>query len=69
MEGHELNVGDEVIITGPTTGAVIIKIDELRVDGKPADKAVKGDSISIRVPGKIRPADRLFRWLPTGVEG
>lgn len=69
MEGHELNVGDEVIITGPTTGAVIIKIDELRVDGKPADKAVKGDSISIRVPGKIRPADRLFRWLPTGAEG
>ena len=64
MEGHELCVGDEIVITGPTTGAVILKIDELRVDGKPAQKAVKGDAISIRVPGKIRPADRLFRWLP-----
>ena len=68
MEGHELCAGDEVIITGPTTGAVIVKVDELRVDGKPAERAVKGDSISFRVPGKIRPADRLFRWLPTGIE-
>ena len=65
MEGHELHVGDEIIITGPTTGAMMITIDELRVDGKIAEKAVKGDSISIRVPGKIRPADRLFRWVPT----
>lgn len=68
MEGHELCVGDEIVITGPTTGAVILKIDELRVDGKPAQKAVKGDAISIRVPGKIRPTDRLFRWLPANVE-
>ncbi len=68
MEGHELCVGDEIVITGPTTGAVILKIDELRVDGKPAQKAVKGDAISIRVPGKIRPADRLFRWLPANEE-
>lgn len=68
MEGHELCVGDEIIITGPTTGAVMITIDELRVDGKPATRAVKGDSISIRVPGKIRPADRLFRWLPTDAD-
>ncbi len=65
MEGHELHVGDEIIITGPTTGAMMITIDELRVDGKIAEKAVKGDSISIRVPDKIRPADRLFRWVPT----
>ena len=68
MEGHELCVGDEIVITGPTTGAVILTIDELRVDGKPAQKAVKGDAISIRVPGKIRPADRLFRWLPANEE-
>ncbi len=68
MEGHELCVGDEVVITGPTTGAVVVKIEELRVDGKIAERAVKGDNISFSVPGKVRPADRLFRWLPTGVE-
>ena len=65
MEGAELCVGDEVIITGPTTGALIIKVEDIRVDGKSVDRAVKGDSFSIAVPAKIRPADRLYRWLPT----
>lgn len=65
MEGAELCVGDEVIITGPTTGALILKVEDIRVDGKSVEKAVKGDSFSIAVPAKIRPADRLYRWLPT----
>lgn len=63
MEGAELCVGDEVVITGPTTGALIITIDDIRVDGKSVDRAVKGDSFSIAVPAKIRPADRLYRWI------
>ncbi len=66
MESAELCVGDEVIITGPTTGALILKVEDIRVDGKSVEKAVKGDSFSIAVPAKIRPADRLYRWLPTG---
>ncbi len=64
MEGAELCVGDEVVITGPTTGALIIKVDDIRVDGRSVDRAVKGDAFSIAVPAKIRPADRLYRWLP-----
>lgn len=63
MEGAELCVGDEVVITGPTTGALIITVDDIRVDGKSVDRAVKGDSLSIAVPAKIRPADRLYRWI------
>ena len=63
MEGAELCVGDEVVITGPTTGALIITVDDIRVDGKSVDRAVKGDSFSIAVPAKIRPADRLYRWI------
>ncbi|MCH5221113.1 MAG: U32 family peptidase [Muribaculaceae bacterium] len=65
MEAGELCVGDEVIITGPTTGALIIKVEDIRVDNKSVDKAVKGEAFSIAVPAKIRPADRLYRWLPT----
>ncbi len=62
MESGELHVGDEVVITGPTTGAVIMTVDEIRVDLKPVEKAVKGDSFSIRVGSKIRPSDRLYVW-------
>lgn len=65
MEGAELCRGDEVVITGPTTGAVIITVDDIRVDGRSVERTVKGESFSIAVPGKIRPADRLYRWLPT----
>lgn len=63
MEGAELCVGDEVVITGPTTGALIITVEDIRVNGKSVDRAVKGDSFSIAVPAKIRPADRLYRWV------
>lgn len=68
MEAGELHRGDEVVVTGPTTGALIIKADDIRVGGKSVEKAVKGDSFSIAVPAKIRPADRLYRWAPTGDE-
>lgn len=68
MESGELSVGDEVVITGPTTGALIIKVEEIRVGLKPVEKAVKGDSFSIPVPAKIRPSDRLYLWKDTGVK-
>ena len=62
MENGELHVGDEVVITGPTTGAIIMKVEEIRVDLKPVEKAVKGDRFSIRVDEKVRPSDRMFVW-------
>ncbi len=67
VEAGEVKAGDEIIITGPTTGAIIMKPDEIRVDLKPVDKAVKGQSFSIKVPQKIRPSDRLYVWEPTGL--
>lgn len=62
MESGELKVGDEVVITGPTTGAIIMTVDEIRVDLKPVERAVKGDRFSIKVDQKIRPSDKLYRW-------
>ena len=62
MEAGELHVGDEIVITGPTTGALMLEVSEIRVGLKPVDKAVKGDAFSIPVPAKIRPGDRLYRW-------
>lgn len=62
MEAGELHVGDEVIITGPTTGALIFTVTELRFDLKPVDRVVKGQLFSLPVPAKTRPADRLYLW-------
>lgn len=66
MESGELHVGDEIIITGPTTGALITTVEEIRVDLKPVEKTIKGERFSIKVPEKVRPSDRLYRWVPTG---
>lgn len=62
MESGELKVGDEIVITGPTTGALILTVEEIRVDLKPVDRTVKGESFSIKVPTKVRPSDRLYVW-------
>jgi putative protease len=62
MEAGELHVGDNIIITGPTTGAVPMKVDEIRVDLQPVEKTVKGEHFSIKTDAKIRPSDKLFLW-------
>ncbi len=64
MESGELHRGDEVVITGPTTGVLILTLDEIRVDLKPVDTVRKGESFSIAVPSKIRPSDKLYFWRP-----
>ena len=64
MEAGELHVGDEAWIIGPTTGAIPITIEEIRVDLKPVEKTVKGEHFSIAVPEKIRPSDKLYLWQP-----
>lgn len=63
MEASELCVGDEVVLIGPTTGAVVMTVDEIQVGGRSVQRAVKGDAFSIPVPAKVRPADRLYRWV------
>ena len=66
MEAGELHVGDDIVITGPTTGALFITVSEIRVDMHPVSKAVKGDSFSIKTNTKIRPSDKLFLWEKRG---
>ncbi|MDE7443490.1 MAG: U32 family peptidase, partial [Muribaculaceae bacterium] len=62
MENGELHKGDEVVITGPTTGAIIITVDEMRVDLKPVDTVRRGESFSLKVPKKVRPSDKMYVW-------
>lgn len=62
LENGELKVGDEVVVTGPTTGALIFNIEELRLDLKPVETVRRGDRFSMPVPEKVRPSDRLYLW-------
>lgn len=62
VEAGEINVGDEIVIIGPTTGALITTIEEIHLDSGPAAKAVKGQVFAIKVPEKVRLSDRLYLW-------
>lgn len=64
MESGELCAGDEILITGPTTGAVTLRADDIRVDLKSVPKTVKGERFSIATDFKVRPSDKLFKWVP-----
>lgn len=68
MESGSLRVGDELLITGPTTGAITLTADEIRVDLKPVEETVKGEHFSIRMKEKIRPSDKLFKLVPNHPE-
>lgn len=63
METQSLKVGDEILITGPTTGAVFQTVEEIRVDLKSVQETVKGELFSIKVKDKIRPSDKLFKMV------
>ncbi len=63
LESGSLEKGDEILITGPTTGAVEAFANEIRVDLKTVDKAVKGQHISIALEEKIRPSDKLYKII------
>ena len=60
IEACPLNVGDRILVTGPTTGALYATVEEIRYDLKPVRTALQGQHISIPLPRKIRPSDKLF---------
>lgn len=60
VESSAVSVGEELVITGPTTGAVFVVAEDIRVDLKSVDKAEKGERFSIKVPEKVRPGDRMY---------
>lgn len=63
IETYDVKQGDEILITGPTTGAYEATLDEIRVDMIPTHRAVKGQTISIPVTERIRRNDKLFKWV------
>ena len=68
VEAAELHVGDKLLITGHTTGAMYVTLDEARVNLKPVDTVKKGAHVSFKVPDRIRPNDKLYIMRPTGIE-
>lgn len=63
VEANTFAKGDKLLITGHTTGAMFLNAEEIRYDLKPVDVAEQGWRVSIPVPDKVRPNDKLFKLI------
>src|SRR5690554_5843129 len=69
VETQSVKPGDELLITGPTTGAVFVTADDIRVGRDVVPEAVKGDYFSIKTDEKIRPNDQLYKMVAANRRG
>jgi len=63
IETNDIFVGDEIMVFGPTTGVIDIKVEETRVDLVCVNQAKKGDFCSIPVPTLVRRNDKIYKWI------
>ena len=66
VEADTFSVGDKMLITGPTTGALYVTVDEIHDDVQAVQTAQQGTRVSIKVPEKVRPSDKLFKIIKDG---
>jgi putative protease len=63
LENGDLEKGDLILITGPTTGVIELIAGEIRVDLKETGKALKGQFCSVKIPDLLRRSDKVYKWI------
>ena len=63
VEADTFSVGDRMLITGPTTGALYVTVGEIHDDTSAVTTARKGTRVSFKVPEKVRTSDKLFKII------
>ena len=65
IDAYDVHVGDTILITGPTTGAQEMELKQMFVNDAPAEKATKGDEVTMKLDFKIRRSDKLYKIVKT----
>ena len=68
VEASEIEKDQKMLITGLTTGILKFDASEIRYDLKPVEKAEKGWRVSVPVPDKVRPNDKVYKLIKTNIE-
>lgn len=63
LETGNLKVGDEMVITGPTTGVFQGEVKEIRYEMQPVEEGLKGQYISVPIDTVVRRADKLYKLI------
>lgn len=64
MESHALNIQDEILILGPSTGVYEDNVQEIRVNLQQVNTAQKGSICSIPTHSTVRRNDKVYRLIP-----
>ena len=63
IENQELQLGDKILISGPTTGNQELILEKMMVDGAETSVAKVGDKVTFEVPFRVRLSDKLYKIL------
>jgi len=63
IETNEISVGDEIMVFGPTSGVIDVKVEEVRVNLEPVNQAIKCMYCSIPVQELVRRNDKVYKWV------
>ncbi|HCD51839.1 MAG TPA: collagenase-like protease [Balneolaceae bacterium] len=63
IEADKIELGDKILVTGPTTGVKEFELSELMVDDVIAEVAQKGDDCTIPVDFKVRSSDKIYKII------
>lgn len=63
IEASPLELGEKILISGETTGAVEFKPEQIWVDEKPVDVALQGRKCSVKLPQQVHRGDRLYKYV------
>ena len=63
IENQEINLGDKILISGPTTGNQELILEKMLVNGIESSSAKVGDKITFEVPFRVRLSDKLFKII------
>lgn len=63
LENGDMTRGETIMIIGPSTGVIEYVVDEIRVDLKSTEKALKGELCSIPVNELLRRSDKVYKWV------
>ena len=61
IEAYDIKKGDKILITGPSTGAQELVLEDMFVNDVASEKATKGDSCTLKVPFRIRLSDKMYK--------
>jgi len=63
METGEIEINQELLIIGPTTGVVECSPEEIRVNLKPVDKTIKGEMASVVTKELVRRGNKVYKLI------